>query len=167
LQKVLVTGSNGFLGQKLVKILIAKKEFEILGVSRGENRLSYLPDSNYQSLNILDFENVNEVVSNYLPDYIINTAALTNVDQCKEEKQKCWELNVDVVENLANICAKTNSHLIHLSTDFVFDGENGPYKEDDKPNPLSYYAKSKLASEEVLLKSNIKWTIMRTNLFMD
>ncbi|MBL4655490.1 MAG: SDR family oxidoreductase [Bacteroidia bacterium] len=162
MKKVLITGSNGFLGQKLVKILIAKTEFDLLGVSRGENRLSYLPNSNYQSLDILDFEKVNELVSNYLPDYIINTAALTNVDQCKEEKQECWELNVDVVENLTKICAEINSHLIHLSTDFVFDGENGPYKEDDKPNPLSYYAKSKLASEEVLLKSNINWTIIRT-----
>jgi dTDP-4-dehydrorhamnose reductase len=95
---------------------------------------------------------------------VINTAAMTDVDKCEMEKERCWSLNVTSVEHLIKACEGTGSFLIHLSTDFIFDGENGPYEEDDWPNPQSYYAESKLASEKLFEKTSIKWAIVRTML---
>ncbi|MFB0924937.1 MAG: SDR family oxidoreductase, partial [Vicingaceae bacterium] len=92
----------------------------------------------------------------------INTAAMTNVDACESDKTLCWDLNVNAVKYFIEASEKVNSHLIHLSTDFVFDGEDGPYKEEDKPNPLSYYGESKYEAEKLLAASNIKWSIART-----
>ena len=79
---------------------------------------------------------------------------MTNVDLCEDEKQRCDALNVHSVKYLADACEKQGAHLIHISTDFIFDGENGPYKEEDEPNPLSYYGLSKLKSEQLLYKHN-------------
>ena len=98
----------------------------------------------------------------YKPKYVINTAAMTNVDACEDYKNLCDDINVKAVNYLSTACEKYNSHLIHISTDFIFDGKNGPYDEDDEANPLSYYGLSKLKSEQVLQKSNCKWAILRT-----
>ena len=87
---------------------------------------------------------------------------MTNVDLCEDEKQACDALNVEAVRHLADACEKIDSHLIQISTDFIFDGEDGPYKEEDEPNPLSYYGLSKLKSEQVLQAHSVKWTILRT-----
>ena len=87
---------------------------------------------------------------------------MTNVDYCEENQDSCWEINVNAVENLAKSCEVSKSHLLHLSTDFVFDGKSGPYTENDKPNPLHFYAKSKLKSEEIVKKIMTNWTIART-----
>ena len=87
---------------------------------------------------------------------------MTNVDYCEENQDSCWEINVKAVENLAKSCEVSKSHLLHLSTDFVFDGKSGPYTENDKPNPLHFYAKSKLKSEEIVKKIMTNWTIART-----
>jgi dTDP-4-dehydrorhamnose reductase len=96
------------------------------------------------------------------PDYVIHTAAMTNVDQCEFEKEACWQLNVKAVEHLVKACSKHNTFLLHLSTDFIFDGENGPYTEEATARPLSYYGESKLAAEQILLQSSIRWAIART-----
>ena len=81
---------------------------------------------------------------------VINTVAMTNVDLCEDKKNECDLLNVDAVGYLADACERINAHLIHISTDFIFDGEDGPYREEDFPNPLSYYGLSKLKSEQLL-----------------
>jgi len=113
-------------------------------------------------MNIANRTEVLLLIEKHKPDVIINTAAMTNVDACEENQDKCWELNVTAVKYLIEAVESCNTHLIHLSTDFVFDGEAGPYKETDQPNPLSYYGKSKLASEKLLEESKIKWSIVRT-----
>ena len=87
---------------------------------------------------------------------------MTNVDLCEDKKSECDCLNVNAVKYLADSCKKIDAHLIHISTDFIFDGENGPYSEDDKPNPLSYYGLSKLKSEQLLQAHSVSWTILRT-----
>jgi dTDP-4-dehydrorhamnose reductase len=81
---------------------------------------------------------------------------------CEEKKAECDDLNVNAVQYLADACVKVDAHLIHISTDFIFDGEDGPYKEEDEPNPLSYYGLSKLKSEQLLQAHSVKWTILRT-----
>lgn len=162
MKKILVTGSNGLLGQKLVYKLKENSNFELIAAARGENRLVDKNGYTYISLDITNKKAVLDVVEKYKPDVIINTAAMTNVDACEEAKEECWEINVNAVKYFIEACEGKQTHFIHLSTDFVFDGENGPYKEDDKPNPLHYYAESKLAAEKLLQNSSIKWSIART-----
>jgi dTDP-4-dehydrorhamnose reductase len=160
--KILVTGSNGLLGQKLIQLLSKKDSVELLATSKGENRFKNKEGYQYQSLDITNRTEVLDVVDSFKPDAIINTAAMTNVDACESDKTLCWDLNVNAVKYFIEASEKVNSHLIHLSTDFVFDGEDGPYKEEDKPNPLSYYGESKYEAEKLLAASNIKWSIART-----
>ena len=116
----------------------------------------------YVQMDITKESDVNEVLEKYKPDYVINTAAMTNVDQCEEDKQGCDLLNVTAVQYLVNACSKFNIHLIHLSTDFIFDGEAGPYLEEAKANPVSYYGESKLKAEEIVKSCTAPWAIART-----
>lgn len=162
-KKILLTGSNGLLGQKILHKLIANPNFDLIATSQGENRVSVTEGYEYESLDITSEAEIAQVFKKHNPTIVINTAAMTNVDACEDHKEACWDINVNAVEKLLKYSKEYNSHFIHLSTDFVFDGENGPYKETDVPNPLSYYAKSKLASEELILNSDYKNTaIART-----
>lgn len=160
--KVLITGSNGLLGQKLLHKLREDDSVELIATSIGDNRVSEKSGYKYISLDVTNNKQVEEVISSESPDVIINTAAMTNVDACEDKKQECDDLNVNAVRYLSEISTKIDAHLIHISTDFIFDGESGPYSEDDIPNPLSYYGLSKLKSETVLLESSCRWTILRT-----
>jgi dTDP-4-dehydrorhamnose reductase len=162
MKKILITGSNGLLGQKLVELLIAEGNSEIIATARGENRLPYSEGYTFTQMDITDPEQVSEVISSVKPDVIINTAAMTNVDQCESDKDNCWAQNVTAVEHLIRACKDHNSFLLHLSTDFIFDGTDGPYKEDAEANPLSFYGWSKWAGEKLIMHSGIKWAIART-----
>ncbi|OEK02375.1 NAD(P)-dependent oxidoreductase [Roseivirga sp. 4D4] len=161
--KILITGSNGLLGQKLVKLILDKGKDELIATARGANRLPY-PESHYQfdQMDITDRAQVDNVMNRHAPEVVIHTAAMTNVDQCETEQEDCWKQNVDAVEYLIKACERNSSFLLHLSTDFIFDGEDGPYDEQAEANPISYYGESKLAAEELLLNSDIKFAIART-----
>jgi dTDP-4-dehydrorhamnose reductase len=165
--KILITGSNGLLGQKLVYKLRNRNDVTCIATAKGENRLVKRDGYEYASLDITNNNNVQEVFSKFLPDVVINTAAMTNVDACETEKELCWSLNVTAVENQVNSLEKLSTkdyapHFIHLSTDFIFDGTHGPLDENEKPNPLSYYAESKLAAEKVTQAAKVSWAIART-----
>jgi dTDP-4-dehydrorhamnose reductase len=160
--KILITGSNGLLGQKLLHKLRQDFSVELIATSKGENRVSNKDCYTYFDLDITDNDAIAKLISREKPQVVINTAAMTNVDLCEDEKQDCDALNVEAVRHLADACEKIDSHLIQISTDFIFDGEDGPYKEEDEPNPLSYYGLSKLKSEQVLQAHSVKWTILRT-----
>lgn len=161
--RVLITGSNGLLGQKLIDLLAPMQDVELIATSHGLNRYpSNKNNFEYFTMDITSADQVNEVIAQTNPDYVINTAAMTNVDQCETDKENCWKLNVDAVSNLVNACKLNDSFLLHLSTDFIFDGEDGPYSETDEPNPISYYGESKLAAEKIVTSSNIDWAIART-----
>jgi dTDP-4-dehydrorhamnose reductase len=160
--KILITGSNGLLGQKLVYALKSKSDVELIATGKGANRVFDKSGYVYEEMNIADEKEISSVIEKHKPDCIINTAAMTNVDACELNKEECWKLNVDSVKHMIAACKKFNTHFIHLSTDFVFDGTSGPYKEDDKPNPQSYYAESKLASENEVMQSGLDWAIIRT-----
>ena len=160
--KILITGSNGLLGQKLLQKLRIDNNVELIATSVGENRVSEKNGYTYFSLDVTDEKAVSKIITEQKPSIVINTAAMTNVDLCEDEKQACDALNVDAVRYLADACEKEAAHFIQISTDFIFDGEDGPYTEEDKPNPLSYYGLSKLKSEQILYEHNCKWTILRT-----
>lgn len=159
---ILITGSNGLLGQKIVGQLI-KSNIDFLATSTGDNRNTKCPNTNYRSLDITDSNQIESLIREFKPTHIINTAAVTNVDFCEDNQALCQKVNVDAVKTMFDLSALNNIHFIHLSTDFVFDGENGPYSEEDETNPLSVYAKSKNDSEQFLTSSDYKkWSIIRT-----
>jgi len=162
MEKILITGSNGLLGQKLVYQLIENKTHEIVATARGNNRLKVRDGYKFISLDITSEQEVNAVISSEKPDIVINTAAMTNVDQCESEKKMAEILNVKAVEYIVDACIANNAFLVHLSTDFIFDGKDGPYKENAKPNPVSFYGITKLKAEDVILKSKVKAAILRT-----
>uniref|UniRef100_UPI000ADB98E1 SDR family oxidoreductase n=1 Tax=Rhodothermus marinus TaxID=29549 RepID=UPI000ADB98E1 len=91
----------------------------------------------------------------FTPTVVINCAAMTQVDRCEIEKEACWRVNVEAVETLARLCRQFGARLIQVSTDFVFDGTAGPYRETDRPNPINFYGRSKLASENVVREAGI------------
>lgn len=161
-KKILITGSNGLLGQKLVGLLSKMPDIELVATAKGANRLNFTEGYRFLSMDITDENQVNSVVNETKPNVIIHTAAMTNVDQCESERELCWAMNVDAVKYLVNASTTNSCHLIHISTDFIFDGEAGPYDENAKAKPISYYGESKLAAEEVILASNIRWSIART-----
>lgn len=159
--RILVTGSNGLLGQKLTSLLSSIPEIELIATAR--ERLAFpLLHGEFYPLDITNSENTERVMVKTKPDVVINTAAMTQVDQCETEQEACWKNNVLAVDNVVKACEKAGSHLIHISTDFIFDGTHGPLDESAIPNPISFYGKSKLAGEEIVKKSNLDWTILRT-----
>ena len=162
MKKVLITGSNGLLGQKLVEKLSKLSGIEVIATARGQNRLPFTENYKYVSLDITKKEEIDEVFEAEKPDTVIHTAAMTNVDQCESEKDACWELNVKSVEYLLEASKKQDSFFVHLSTDFIFDGKNGPYDETAEANPLSFYGWSKYAAEKLVINSDVKWAIART-----
>ena len=161
--RLLITGSNGLLGQKLIKLLFDNKKVELLATSRGENKLAELyPQVPFQHMDIAKAEDVNRVFADFKPTHVINTAAQTNVDICESEREAAYEMNATSVQNLVNACEEFGTHLTHVSTDFIFDGEAGPYDEEAKPNPVNYYGETKLAAEEIVQKAKCPWAIART-----
>ncbi|HBK71333.1 MAG TPA: NAD(P)-dependent oxidoreductase [Flavobacteriaceae bacterium] len=160
--KILITGANGLLGQKLVNLFSVLDDFEVNAISRGDNRNDTAKNYTYNSIDSTDAEKLTCFIEDNAPHYIINCAAMTNVDQCEVEQEKCDLINVEAVKTLVDIAKKLQIHLIHISTDFIFDGEDGPYTEDDKPNPINYYGLSKLKAEQVIINAQIQYTILRT-----
>lgn len=161
-KKILVTGSNGLLGQKLTDLVLADGNITLVATSRGGNRHPARERYTYVDLDILHEDRLRTVVAEHRPQVIINTAAMTNVDACEHDPEGCRKLNIDAVATLVALCEEFGIHLIHLSTDFIFDGEAGPYAEDAQPNPLSLYGQSKLDAEQLIQRSAAKWTIIRT-----
>jgi dTDP-4-dehydrorhamnose reductase len=113
-------------------------------------------------LDITDAWAVDSLIDQCKPDVIINTAAMTQVDQCEIQREACWKVNVEAVQHLVAVSGRNNVRLIHVSTDFIFDGTKGMLDEDAIPNPVNYYGQSKLAGEQVIVQSEISWCIIRT-----
>jgi len=159
--KILVTGANGLLGQKLVNLLQTDTSVELIATARQAPSIK-LANGTFHTLNIEDELQVNNVFEKTQPEAVINTAAMTQVDDCETQKEKCWKANVTSVEYLTKTCKKYNVHLIHVSTDFIFDGSHGPLDENEIPAPVNYYGESKLAAEKIIQNSSIDWSILRT-----
>jgi dTDP-4-dehydrorhamnose reductase len=162
MKTILVTGSNGMLGQKIIYALRNRNDLRCISTSKGPNRMLAKDGYIYEPFDITNRGETTSLFAKYKPDVVINTAAMTNVDACEMKKEECRKLNVDAIAYMIEECKKHSTHFIQISTDFVFDGENGPYKEEDKPNPQSFYAQSKYDSEQLVVNSGLKWTIIRT-----
>ena len=149
------------MGQAIVTIFTRESDF-ILKLSSVEKESFLDYGHEYTQLDITDKEEVKKVLKFHSPDVIINCAAFTDVDKCETERELCWKLNVDAVKNLIIAARLEDSKIVHYSTDYVFDGNKGPYTEEDKPNPISFYGRSKLASENALISSGVNFVIIRT-----
>ena len=161
--KILLTGSNGLLGQKLAARLHQEPGVQLVATSRGPNKLAQrYPALRYVPLDVSDAAQVRQVLAQERPTHVIHTAALTQADECELNQAACWQHNVTAVQHLAAACAEAGIHLTHLSTDFVFSGETGPLAEDAVPAPVNFYGESKLAAERVVQASPGRWAIART-----
>lgn len=162
MKKVLLTGSNGLLGQKIIDFALQDSTIDLLASSKGPNRHPLSEGYTYVDLDVCDADAIRLVLQTYCPDAIIHTAAMTNVDACEAHREECTLLNVRAVEQMAALCAKYKIQLVHLSTDFIFDGSSGPYREEDVPNPLSFYGESKWHAEQAIVNSGCTFAILRT-----
>lgn len=157
--RILITGAFGQLGHTLQSILSKKSNYELIctgrKVKKGQEGIP---------LDIRNQVALKELINTTAPDILINLAAMTNVDACELNPKLAGEINV---AGLEHICDSFQGKIIHLSTDYVFDGTSGPYKEDDPPNPISIYGKTKLASEHILIEKDIKNLVIRGNVLYD
>ncbi len=162
--KILITGSNGLLGQHLIKLLLETTAYEIIATGRGESRLPFETTEHYHyfSLDITDGIAVNNFIPLHKPDVIIHAAAMTQPDPCELHPIECWNINVTATRFLISAAESINAKFIYISTDFVFDGTAGPYKETDTTNPVNYYGSSKLAAEKAVMESKLNWAVVRT-----
>ncbi len=160
--KILITGANGLLGQKLVALLTQNPDVDLTATARGQNRLPVTEGYTYRSMDITDRQQVLDVIGEVRPDAVIHGAAMTDVDKCEIDKEACWAQNVTATEYIVTACQQTGAFLCHVSTDFIFDGEAGPYAEAASPNPISFYGWSKYAAEKVVQHSGLNWGIART-----
>ena len=159
---VLVTGSNGLLGQKLTDLFLQKSQYTLVATGKGENRHPVKEGYIYESMDITQPLEVKALIQKYKPVSVIHTAAMTQVDDCEFQKEACVELNITAVETLSVLSAELGFQLVHLSTDFIFDGTKPMYTEEDQANPLSYYGWSKLEAEKMVLQHSKNWAILRT-----
>jgi dTDP-4-dehydrorhamnose reductase len=152
---LLVIGASGLAGSKIMRL--AENRYETHGTYNI--RTSDIP---LRSLDITKQSNVKSLFSEIRPNIVVNTAALHNVDYCELHKDDAFNVNAKAVGVVADLCNQFDSRLIHLSTDFVFDGKKGYYSEDDLPNPQNVYAKSKLDGE-IKARTSSSFTILRTS----
>lgn len=161
-QTVLITGANGFLGQKLVERLVANPAYQLVATSKRENRNSVQNGYIYVPCGFEGLDEFKSLLGSIHPDKIIHTAAISGVETCENDPVLCQKVNVEVVGVIGEYCKKFDKHLVHLSTDFVFDGKEGPYRETDVPNPCNAYGQSKWNAEKWLKKIECRVAILRT-----
>ncbi len=160
-KRIMVSGANGMLGQRTINFYKVIENVQLLGTSIEEKPV--FKDVDYISCDLSNREQIKKIISDFCPDFIVNAAAFTNVDLSESEKELAWKTNVKGVEYLAEGARIIDAQLIHISSDYIFDGKSGPYSETDKPNPIGYYGRTKLASENALKISGCIYTVLRTN----
>ena len=162
MKKILITGANGLLGQKLVSLLSKNDNVMLIATARGECRFSIPENVSYQNLDITNAEDCKILMDKFQPDALIHAAAMTQVDACETEPELCDSINVTGVQNLIQAIGERNTHFVHISTDFIYEGDQEQYFEDSKVNPLSYYGESKWKSEQLFEKVKFPYSILRT-----
>lgn len=156
--KILVTGASGLLGHKVAQLAL-EKGHEVYAAYK-EHAISL---GTPIKLDLTDHENMLKVMSKLKPDAVIHTAAYTDVDGCEANKDLAWKVNAEATKHVAIASTKAGAHITYVSTDYVFDGEKGFYKEEDQPNPINYYGYTKLMGEEFVKEHAEKWCIARTS----
>lgn len=157
---ILITGANGMLGEECVRLLSGTHDIVACDV---HDTLQYSDSIVYEKLNIVNEQRVFEIIKQRKPQIVVNCAAYTDVDGAERDRKTAWDVNAGGVQHIVSALSKNGGKLIHISTDYVFDGSAGPYAEDEPPKPVNYYGQTKLDSENLIKDSQIPWTIIRTN----
>ena len=160
--KIAIIGATSKTAEAMIRLFIAETDWDIL-LCTASTEYNFPKEVTVLTIDYEYPKQIRELFLEHMPTVIINTAAITNVDACEVDKKKSWNVNVTWAEQLCRTAAILDAHFIHFSSDYVFDGKSGPYTESDVPNPISYYGKSKLASENACKISYAKTTIIRTN----
>ncbi|PJJ75893.1 dTDP-4-dehydrorhamnose reductase [Thermoflavifilum aggregans] len=160
--RILLTGANGLLGQHMLTHVAPDTPHEWIATGKGTCRFPCREGIVYESLDITDAEAVKALWARYRPEAVIHAAAMTHVDACEQQKDACWKTNVEGTYHLLQAARTTQSFFLFLSTDFIFNGEAGPYAENDLPDPVNYYGLSKLCAEQLVRCAGIPWAIART-----
>ncbi len=147
--RVLITGASGMLGHRLM-IEAAKKNLEVTGTYHCRPlKIKGCPSL---PLEVTSINQVKKVLEKTKPQVVVHTAALTNVDYCEENPEEAFKINAEGTKNICQVCLEKGVKVVYISTDFIFDGKKGMYREDDLPKPLSVYAQSKLEGEKAVEK---------------
>lgn len=161
--RVFVTGSNGLVGTRLVRVL-ASHQHEVIGLDRGAQHATVQGFARHLSVDMTDAAAFGAALREAKADVVINCAAMTDVDGCEKDPSGAWAVNADAVATLARSTRELGNHLVQVSTDYVFDGDAGPYDVDAVPNPRGIYALTKHGGEQAVQAIAPKghWTIART-----
>lgn len=157
--RFLVTGANGLVGSRLCRLL-AERGHQVFGTSRGERRAT--GSFEYVPCELTSEREVQAAFESARPEVVINPASMTEVDRCEKDPEAAYGANVTAVAHLAKAAKGASAHLVHVSTDYVFDGDRGPYSEEDIPNPRGVYAITKHLGEQTLRVLAPSWAIART-----
>jgi len=162
MQKVFITGANGFVGYYLADQLL-QKGYHVIATGKGECRLNFDTDNFfYEPLDFTNAESVSNVLQKHQPGVIIHSGAISKPDDCELNKESAFRANVTGTIYLLDEARKQKSFFVFVSTDFVFDGERGMYKENDERKPVNYYGQTKLLAEDEVSKYEYDWSIVRT-----
>jgi dTDP-4-dehydrorhamnose reductase len=154
--RVVVTGSSGLLGTRLMSVL--RGDYEVVGIDR------YVPEGQRDlAVDITQKERTMESIVRSAPEVVVHTAAETDVDRCETDRDLARRINVEGTTNIADACSKVGARLILLSTDYVFDGNKGNYAETDEPSPISFYGLTKLEAERIVASTTSSSLIIRTS----
>lgn len=160
---ILVTGANGFLGYYLISQLL-NENYTIIATGKGECRLPFTDKTGF-IYEEMDFTNpfaVHDVFEKHKPSIVVHAGAMTKPDDCEQNQWQAYITNVEGTITLLTNAEELKSHFIFISTDFVFSGQEGMYKEDDQPGPVNFYGKTKLEAEEAVKEYKHDWAIVRT-----
>ncbi len=163
--KILLTGCHGLLGQYIISS--KPDDYFLCGIDIDDFSLVHGTNYDYRKTDITDSGSVRSLIEEIRPGVIINTAAFTKVDECEDSKEHCWRINVEGLDSIIKYAKRINSKLIHISSDYIFDGKKEIYGPDDLGSPLNYYGKAKLAAENLVKSSSIDWSILRTSTLYD
>lgn len=163
--RILITGADGLIGQALQRKLASWPEADVLATGQEASPRFQGKSGGYVALDVCDHTAVERLFQDFSPTAVVHLAAMSRVESCETDRESCWTTNVEATANLAKQCKYQRARLVFLSTDFLFDGQNGPYTESDYPAPINAYGRSKQAAENAMRLSGLnEWTSMRTSL---
>lgn len=162
-KKLLVTGFNGFVAGSV--IAHAKEKWEVHGIDLTENSTND-PHIHYHQLDLLDDQKLSVLFQKIAPNAVIHTAAMANIDLCQNNQVKAGQINVGITKTIARLCKEAGAKMVLCSTDTVFDGEKGNYRETDVTNSINFYAETKIKAEQIVLSTSSNNVVARLSLVM-